>query len=848
MVLGLHAAEEAAAPEAALLSLNGKPCASAPAELEFRPGESNVLRVAPNWDAYPHEALKASVTKVLPDGSSQELEAVVRKGASHDFALGPMTASPVYEFEAGAVYRCGYRLRISLGDTATGRPLYSAGFYQGLAAADGPGEASKSMPKAGPERLLAGTEWRVPYNPVRGTEAPLALRLSEEVLHDPDDVTVLCRLNPGACVERLACRLTITGPEGAAVFTRRIEAGPPGEWVRVKVPVAQWPEGAYRVSVSPEVEGVACGEGPSIRYQRTPPDAGAVRVSALAPWSMRRDPGRNEIAITNLQEACALWAGGRTQGWDFRLEKGLLRMECRPGAAAEPVDLRLPAQGWYAVYARAHANGCFLRVGEEGFVRPLSGTSEAREREVFVCAADLTKPPLRIIACDPEGQLTSGLAALRLVPVTEASARAFYSQTSRPPTPLYGVNDWGTWFDIPMRMQRDQFEMILATQAELGLRTIDWSVGRSWVEYHSELPGATRFPCVPLAEAAQSFTNAPFYRHRSAMIAQWDPLQEVLAGRERFNVQVWPWLAMQRHYGVNAYGGLFASRFFRENPRWWRWRKNASKPDAGLSYFFPEVRQERIDILLEVAGRGADGLLVGCCRQVPMLLYHPEMVEAYRKKTGVDPLKIDASQQEAYADWIAWRADFFTETLRGLRKGLVPLERRRRARIPVAVRIPSAGLFYNLAQGLDVEQWLREGLVDQLQLDPLEDRGGRGSHDVRPYLKLCRGTGVPVVGGVGATWMRGNEACAAALRRALGLLEAGVDGVEIYETEVLAACGGQRWALPLFGHEKQLRRFLAESNIEACYPVSAASAAYGYDNHSHWQGGWDVIGLGPSSL
>jgi len=235
-----------------------------------------------------------------------------------------------------------------------------------------------------------------------------------------------------------------------------------------------------------------------------------------------------------------------------------------------------------------------------------------------------------------------------------------------------------------------------------------------------------------------------------------------------------------------------------------------------------------------------------------MLLYHPQMVKTYHEKTGVNPLDIDASDGEVYKEWIKWRADFFSQLLRDLKKGLALIENETQKRIPVAVRIPSAGLFYNLAQGLDVEGWLHEGLVDQLHLDPLEDRGGRGSHDVRPYLELGRQYGIPIIGGIGSTWHNNPVAHVVGLKRALGLLcsitaqsrSTGVDGIEIYETEILAESTSSRWVIPLFGNPLRIEFFLNNSNLEACYPITASSAAYGHDNHSGWGGGWNVYGNG----
>lgn len=108
---------------------------------------------------------------------------------------------------------------------------------------------------------------------------------------------------------------------------------------------------------------------------------------------------------------------------------------------------------------------------------------------------------------------------------------------------------------------------------------------------------------------------------------------------------------------------------------------------------------------------------------------------------------------------------------------------------------------------------------------------------------------MPVIGGVGATWASSPAAHVAGLCRALGLLEAGVDGIEIYETEMLARCSQYRWVLPLFGNAERLRAFLDQSNLAACYPVDASTAMYAHDNHSRWtEDGWNIHGHTGNSL
>ena len=185
---------------------------------------------------------------------------------------------------------------------------------------------------------------------------------------------------------------------------------------------------------------------------------------------------------------------------------------------------------------------------------------------------------------------------------------------------------------------------------------------------------------------------------------------------------------------------------------------------------------------MEVAEMGADGLLIGCDRQVPMLQYEPPMVEEFRLQSGIDATKT-TSDRASDEQWIRFRADFFTQTLRELKQRLEDLAVKRGSRIPVGVRIPAGGLFLNLAQGLDVETWCRESLVDLIDVDPLEETPGESSQDIGPYLDLGHRYGIPVIAGIGSTAFRIGGPIAATSdfavitpgsKRARGLHRAGV--------------------------------------------------------------------------
>ena len=234
--------------------------------------------------------------------------------------------------------------------------------------------------------------------------------------------------------------------------------------------------------------------------------------------------------------------------------------------------------------------------------------------------------------------------------------------------------------------------------------------------------------------------------------------------------------------------------------------------------------------------------------------YNPQMVEQYKQRTGVDPRQIDVNDGQPYQDWIQWRSGYFTEFLRELRERLTDVQSDTGRTIPVIARIPAGSLQLNMAQGIDVRAWVEDGLIDELQLDPLQSFAEGGSHDVRPYVELCGRQGLRVLGGVngtsGAGWSDATEpdegilldqaSAVVGIRRAIGLIDAGVDGIEIYEAEVFARACERRWLIPLWGDVERARAWLNESNLETVFPVMASNACQGHDNH--WFGGETMRG------
>ncbi len=550
-------------------------------------------------------------------------------------------------------------------------------------------------------------------------------------------------------------------------------------------------------------------------------------------------------------------------------------------------------RGLFSPFAVASAGGVALEVGEINAVLQMAATSQGeaverikiweQTRRSTTLSVEVERPSALWVECagagcgislspeeEPRIVTPGGRCCLGVLPEGEA-VLGFHSLFSHanaagevrllelvpwevalpqapPEVPLLGINDWAEYFAGDSLPQVGQIARIIAGQRELGLGEIAWSAARSWVEYRSRLADASPWPVVPLEEAARRDPRAQNYAGRTAVLNTACVLREAMQQAAKQGVVLAAWVALNTHYYAEALGGICCSRWFQKHPRFHQWRKGAPHAFPGeVCYYFEEVRSERIAIIDELAGLGVERFVLDATRQPRVALYHPEMVAAYREQTGVDPLEIDESHGAVYEGWIRWRSGFFTAFLRELRATLA--RRHPSLRAHVTMRIPQCGVKLNLASGFDVETWLKEGLIERLCLNPLDIYEGGGLREVAPYVEACHAAGVEVYGGIGQTWAWENAGATAALHRMASLLDAGVDGVDLYESELLARCHPLHPLVPHLRSRSTIATLLEQSNLAACYPLSAENVLLGYDNHSRWAGGgWRMSGFGENSL
>jgi hypothetical protein len=405
---------------------------------------------------------------------------------------------------------------------------------------------------------------------------------------------------------------------------------------------------------------------------------------------------------------------------------------------------------------------------------------------------------------------------------------------------VWGVAELGCWIlHRPDRWTtgRDAEDCIDA-HIDMGINHIAWDLGRSVLQYHSDLPQATSYG---VGKHYDEFYPQASAQRKAEMQACHDRCQlrvALMYGKER-GCTVYGRLCMNRHYHPGSSG---QSRFSLLHPEWHEVGKDGWLDTSRMCYAIPEYRQERVSILKEAVEIGCDGLFLDFLRQPPALRYHPALVNKYREKTGVDARSVELENKDRVLDWCRFRAEFVTESLRELNAALDPFRQKWGRRVPVQVRIPNDGFEANMIAGFDILTWCNEGLIDELALSELHWLPGYTDWDDRPYIALVREHGIPVFGGSNCLPVQrggwggkinpfGVNPLVLA-RRVLKSMEDGASGTCLYQSDTGAFLPGVPEAIAAFQTEERLRAYVGDPAIIAANPVTEQNREYGIDNHS----------------
>lgn len=175
----------------------------------------------------------------------------------------------------------------------------------------------------------------------------------------------------------------------------------------------------------------------------------------------------------------------------------------------------------------------------------------------------------------------------------------------------------------------------------------------------------------------------------------------------------------------------------------WRGVSRSGEPTPRLSYAFPGVRRFVIDLLREIVAYPVDGVCLLFNRRLPVLDHEEPLIEEFRKQFGRDPRTLDENDPR----WIACRSGILTAFMGEVRDMLAEEARRQRRNRPFELTaVVASSREENLEGGLDLDAWVRRGLVDTIV--PYSSTAGLSSDapswvrpaDAQYFIRLTRGT------------------------------------------------------------------------------------------------------------
>ena len=391
--------------------------------------------------------------------------------------------------------------------------------------------------------------------------------------------------------------------------------------------------------------------------------------------------------------------------------------------------------------------------------------------------------------------------------------------------PVMGISEWMCYYTNYNKpcSGPEVIDQCIDLHQHWGINHMVWNCGRSVVDYWSDLPNAT-MQCVD-----SHLVGGQDWSFVTKIMEKICPLRQAISLCRDRNMPILGRLGMNRHYGSADYAGV-TSRFAYDNLHLHEKTKLGNPVPHRLCYATEEVQQERIDILLEIQRIGVDGLVLDFCRQIPILMYHPALVDPFIAKHSADPRKIQSRNPDDFQQWFQYRADVLTGFMQKLRQAVQEQEKMLGYACPIITRVPDNAPWLMIAFGLDIERWCAKDLIDGLMLSPFplcrDDPGHYHAYHVEVahrHNKIC-------IGGIGS-----KKLIESGTQQNTGFFDpqpvynwakkqyqAGVDAISLYQSETLVRMDYLKETLTAIGDQKlvaQRAKSMPEPDFPSDYTI-----------------------------
>lgn len=399
---------------------------------------------------------------------------------------------------------------------------------------------------------------------------------------------------------------------------------------------------------------------------------------------------------------------------------------------APKVTLPLNVKGWYAVYVGLGGMGRFVRNQESqvrvkltndvAYQHRIYGGATDDIEEVFFKTADLTGQNLHIAEMRMEALMDlrpthnarhTVVMYVKLVPLTEKEIAWIKEDRAQKQTKnLTATLDGFSWIGRNYPTTKEEFFEDFEHYRDSDFGTISWQIiGGDLVNYKSKLgtvPGSLvdDYPRTGdgyVTDSIKRFNAKGTDLTKLAVEAVRSMDKKIMIG---FRTQAW-----QAPPGFEDY---FTSRFYRKHPEWRTYDKDGT-PVMRMSYAVPQVRAHILGIFREILAYQPDGIEIIYFRGLPLMLYEDAFSKQFKAKYGQDAKEVSEDDPR----FIELRGEIMTGFMRDIRKMMDEVQkaqgRKKRYELSATVLHTEAD---NRRQGLDVERWVKEGLIDTIGIFP----------------------------------------------------------------------------------------------------------------------------------
>ncbi len=478
-----------------------------------------------------------------------------------------------------------------------------------------------------------------------------------------------------------------------------------------------------------------------------------------------------------------------------------------PDAAAPPVTLPLGVSGWHAVYLglAGHpegGNAVKARLTGDPAYQIRSHRSGQVE-EVFLKCADLTGRSLQLAQQSAGHPLAASPMYVRLVPLTPGEARAVAADAEQRDTKrlIATIDGFSFLYDRHPTTEeelREEFEHYRGTD----FGTIWWCIGGAdEVNYSSALGTicGSRVDSFP-RDGDACYTDSVETLIRSGI----DLTRVAVDAAHSVGAKIHIGLRPAAWQGPPPYEEFFTSDFYAAHLEW-RCRDRDGTPVLRMSFAVPEVRQHLLGIFREVLASRPDGLNVLYNRGMPLVLWEEPFCRLFQERYGADAREVPEDDPRLYE----LRGEIMTGFMRDVRSLLDET-----AAAQGGARLALSAMVLETEEdnrkfGLDVERWVREGLVDSLGVYRGSAHASGKPIDMEFFRRVTEGTDVTAHPCMVAWALPKTQEV---LSSAVSFYDEGADGLLFWDPSGLPS-DGVRWpVVSRLGHveETRLRAELGE--------------------------------------